>query len=88
MSKSTAQILEPHSSPRAIAISGVVFAILFVISLVLIRLAVPADLNDPGAWLADPILRKWVHIAINLVPFTGIAFLWFMAVLRDRKSVV
>lgn len=88
MSKSTAQSHEPRSPPRAIAISGVVFSILFVISLVLIRLAIPADLTDPGAWLVDPVFRNWVHIALNLVPFTGIAFLWFMAVLRNRIGLL
>ena len=54
----------------------------------LIRLAVPADPTDPGFWLADPAFRNWVRIALNLVPFTGIAFLWFMAVLRNRVGLL
>ncbi|HYV34634.1 MAG TPA: hypothetical protein VE988_02955 [Gemmataceae bacterium] len=66
------------------AISGIVFSAFYVVSLILLRLAVPADPSDPGVWLADPVLRNWVHIALNLVPFTGIAFLWFMGVLRNR----
>ena len=57
-------------------------------SLVLIRLAVPADPTEPGFWLADPAFRNWVRIALNLVPFTGIAFLWFMAVLRNRIGLL
>ncbi len=28
--------------------------------------------------------RNSVGLALNLIPFTGIAFLWFMAVLRNR----
>src|SRR6185369_10673575 len=32
--------------------------------------------------------RNWVQIALNLVPFTGIAFLWFMAVLRNRIGLL
>jgi len=74
--------------PRAVALSGIVFSALYVASLVLVRLAVPADPADPGAWLADPAFRNWVRTALNLVPFTGIAFLWFMAVLRNRIGLL
>jgi hypothetical protein len=74
--------------PRVVAVSGIIFSVLYIASLVLIRLAVPADPTEPGAWLADPALRNWVRIALNLVPFTGIAFLWFMAVLRNRIGLL
>ncbi len=74
--------------PRIVAISGVIFSALYIASLVLIRLAVPADPTEPGAWLADPAFRNGVRIALNLVPFTGIAFLWFMAVLRNRIGLL
>ena len=70
--------------PRGIAVSGIIFSTLYISTLVLIRLAIPADPSDPGVWLADPDSRNWVREALNLVPFTGIAFLWFMAVLRNR----
>lgn len=80
----TAENGQPSAPPRAVAISGIVFSALYIASLVLLRLAVPADPKDPGDWLADPTLRNWVRIALNLVPFAGIAFLWFMAVLRNR----
>jgi hypothetical protein len=72
------------SPPRAVAISGIVFSALYIASLVLLRLAIPADPMEAGDWLADRDVWNWVHIAINLVPFTGITFLWFMAVLRNR----
>ena len=72
------------SPPRTVAISGIVFASLYISSLVLLRRAVPADPREAGIWLADPDFRNWVNIALNLFPFTGIAFLWFMAVLRNR----
>ncbi len=75
----------PTSAPPTIvAVSGLVFSILYMTSLILIRLSVPADPAESGAWLADPTYRKWCGIALNLIPFTGIAFLWFMAVLRYR----
>jgi hypothetical protein len=79
---------QPPAPPRIVAISGIVFASLYMVSLVLVRLAVPADPTEPGAWLADETLRNSVHLALNLVPFTGIAFLWFMAVLRNRIGLL
>ncbi len=74
----------PPAPPRVVAISGMIFAALYIASLVFARLAVPADPTEPGAWLADPTLRSWGRFALNLIPLTGIAFLWFMAVLRNR----
>ena len=76
------------SPPRIVATSGIVFSGLFIASLVLIRLAAPADPKDPGVWLSDPALRDWVSMSLNLVPFTGIAFLWFMAVLRNHIGLL
>jgi hypothetical protein len=61
-----------------------IFSALFITSVVILRVAVPADPTDPGAWLADPGSRSWVGLALNLFPFAGIAFLWFMGVLRNR----
>jgi hypothetical protein len=37
-----------------------------------------------GAWLTEPARRSALVIALNLVPFAGIAFLWFLGVVRDR----
>ncbi len=84
----------PHPGPalkspsRAIAISGLLFSILFFLSLAIVRVAVPSDPRDPGNWLADPLMRRWITYALDLVPFTGIAFLWFMAVLRVRIGLL
>jgi hypothetical protein len=82
------EIPRPPAPPRVVAISGMIFSALYIVSLVLIRLAMPADPADPGAWLADPRLRDSARVAINLVPFTGIAFLWFMGVLRNRVGAL
>jgi hypothetical protein len=62
----------------------VVFSVLLILGLVLIRLSVPADPSQPGTWVADPGRRNAVRLALNLFPFAGIAFLWFMGVLRNR----
>jgi hypothetical protein len=69
-------------TPRAAAIAGVLFAVLLITCLVLFRLSVRADPLEAGAWLKTG--SKTVALALNLVPFAGIAFLWFIGVLRDR----
>ncbi len=69
-------------APRAAAIAGILFAVLLMTSFWLIRLAVPADPLEAGAWLQTR--ANTVALALNLVPFAGIAFLWFIGVLRDR----
>jgi hypothetical protein len=71
-------------APRAGAIAGILFSLLFIISVVLIRLSIPDDPGDPGMWLAHS--AKSIGLALDLLPFAGIAFLWFMGVLRDRMG--
>ena len=71
-------------TPRAAAVAGIVFSVLLIAAFVLLRLSVPAQPGTAGAWLTDPGRRTAVAIALNLVPFAGIAFLWFIGVLRDR----
>ncbi|MEY6432830.1 hypothetical protein ABC977_10465 [Thioalkalicoccus limnaeus] len=73
---------ERWRAPRAAAIAGILFSVLLVTSLVLLRHAVPADPLEAGAWLETR--ADLVKLALNLVPFSGIAFLWFVGVLRDR----
>jgi len=71
-------------TPQAAAIAGVVFAFLLGGALVLLRVAVPADPAEAPAWLEEPWRRTSVVVALNLVPFADLAFLWFIGVVRDR----
>ena len=71
-------------TPRSAGLAGIAFAVLFTIVLVLARSAVPSDPSDAGEWLSDDSRRDAVLFALGLVPFAGIAFLWFVGVLRDR----
>jgi hypothetical protein len=57
---------------------------LLIVGLGLARYAVPADPSLPGAWMTDPDRRNAVRFALDLIPFAGIAFLWFIGVLRNR----
>jgi hypothetical protein len=73
-------------TPRAAAIAGILFSGLLITSLWLLRLSVPSDPLETGTWLASSSRR--VRIALNLVPFAGVAFLWFIGVLRDRLGAL
>ena len=55
---------------------------LLLLILWLLRTSIPADPLELGAWLATD--TRAITVALNLVPFAGIAFLWFIGVLRDR----
>ncbi len=71
-------------TPRAAAVAGILFSVLLGVALILIRVSVPSDPRQAGTWLTDHSRRAAVAIALNLVPFAGIAFLWFIGVVRDR----
>ncbi|HUX17653.1 MAG TPA: hypothetical protein VMV63_00515 [Acidithiobacillus sp.] len=69
-------------TPRAAAIAGILFALLYGASLALIRISIPADPTVESAWLQTN--SRTVALALNLMPYAGIAFLWFIGVIRDR----
>ncbi len=68
--------------PRAAAIAGLVFSLLMIVSIAIIRLAFP---GVPDAEHLDaPGHAQAIALALHLVPFAGVAFLWFLGVLRNR----
>lgn len=69
-------------TPRAAAIAGILFSILLIAIFGLFRNSVPANPLESGAWLTTD--TGTVAFGLNLIPFAGIAFLWFIGVLRDR----
>ena len=71
-------------TPRAAAVAGLAFSILFATSVLLTEWAMPPGSQDAGEWVSDDTRRTAVAISLQLLPFAGIAFLWFMGVLRDR----
>jgi hypothetical protein len=71
-------------TPKAAAIAGILFAVLLSLALILVYVAVPSDSREAGNWVVDDSKRRLVVIALNLLPFSGIAFLWFIGVVRDR----
>jgi MFS family permease len=69
-------------TPKAAAVAGILFAGLLFAILGLMRMSIPGNPVEPGAWLASK--SGTVALALNLIPFAGISFLWFIGVLRDR----
>jgi hypothetical protein len=69
-------------TPKAAAIAGMLFSLLTVAAFWLLWISVPADPQEPGSWLNAN--SSTVALGLNLIPFAGIAFLWFIGVLRDR----
>jgi hypothetical protein len=70
------------TTPRAAAIAGIVFSMLYIAAIILVRTAVPEKPEELGDWLSSG--WRTVEIALNILPFAGIAFLWFIGVVRDR----
>ena len=72
---------QEFKTPRAAAAAGIVFSLLLAATMVLLRLSgLPAMRGLPEqTWNAPD-----VSLALHLVPFAGISFIWFMGVLRDR----
>ena len=69
-------------TPKAAAIAGILFSILLLVALWLLRISIPAGSLAPNMWLRDQ--AKPITFALGLIPLAGIAFLWFIGVLRDR----
>jgi membrane protease YdiL (CAAX protease family) len=69
-------------TPRAATIAVILFLLLLITSLWLLRLSIPSDPLQVSAWMEKDAAR--VTFALNLVPFAGIPFMWFLGVLRDR----
>jgi hypothetical protein len=62
-------------------LAGVLFALLFAAVLILIRIKMPEGAGDSTQWLNSE--RGGILTAAELMPFAGISFLWFIAVVRD-----
>ncbi|MFO1089098.1 MAG: hypothetical protein U1E46_05905 [Hyphomicrobiales bacterium] len=82
MAAASSLTTEGLKTPRAAAVAGIVFSILLMLTFALVWSAIPADPLEPGAWLATSLDR--VSLALGLMPIAGVAFLWFIGVVRDR----
>ena len=73
-------------APWAAGVAGIVFAILFTVAIVLLRnLPIVSASDDQIAdWFASGQDGWAVLGGLYLAPFSGVAFLWFVAVVRDQ----
>jgi hypothetical protein len=69
------------TTPRAAAVAGVIFALLFGAVLILIGIKMPERAADSPEWLNSR--GSGIATARTLMPFAGISFLWFIGVVRD-----
>lgn len=87
MSRHTVGVSESHSNslrrlttPRAAALAGVLFAVLFGAVIVLIRSSLPEGAQPGSQWIEAGNAN--IRLASELMPFAGICFLWFIGVVR------
>jgi hypothetical protein len=82
MNHEAALIRQRMKTPRAAAGAGIVFSVLVMTSFLLVRISVPANpVSGPSGVIKQ---ANVISLALNLLPFSGITFLWFIAVLRER----
>lgn len=82
MQPESTSIRQHLRTPRAAGIAGIAFCVLFITGQLLIRSVIPP--YGQGSAIEVTEHSQTIARSLNLVPFAGIAFLWFIAVLRDR----
>lgn len=73
-------IAHSATTPRAAAVAGIIFTLVFSLGIVLVRVSVNA--LDNGEFTADT--QRQLTWSMALMPFAGIAFLWFLGVIRHQ----
>ena len=69
-------------SPRSAALAGILFSLLMATSMILLRTGAIVDPDEIGSdWLEVRLAEA--SVILVLIPFAGIAFLWFTGVMRD-----
>ncbi|HOB50510.1 MAG TPA: hypothetical protein PKK01_14540 [Mycobacterium sp.] len=82
MAEQTSHTLHRLTTPRAAALAGVIFAVLFAAAIILLRGSLPEGADPGSQWLTTGA-HKMV-LAAELVTFSGVAFLWFIGVVRSN----
>jgi hypothetical protein len=76
------RVLAAVRRPESAAVAGLVFAAILGWVLVLLHGVAPEEPADAVTWALDETRRSTLNLALTLMPFAGIAFLWFIAVIR------
>ena len=80
MAEQKSRAVHSLTTPRAAALAGVLFAVLFGVAIVLIRSSLPETAQPGARWIDDG--HDKIKLASELMPFAGICFLWFIGVVR------
>ena len=80
MSEPNSTRLRHLTTPRAAALAGVLFAVLFATSIYLIRSSLPEGAQPGSQWIDTG--NDKIRLASQIMPFAGICFLWFIGVVR------
>ena len=82
-SKMQSKVQREIRSPRAAAFAGIGYSILMIAEMVILTSITKVRLED----ITPELLESWsrrASLVIYLIPFAGITFLWFTAVIRER----
>jgi hypothetical protein len=69
-------------SRRSAAIAGIIFAVLLLAAMTMMRIALSE--GSLQTLQTDAQRRSLIQLSLHLVPFAGIAFLWFIGVVREQ----
>ena len=81
-SKIESKMRREFRSPRSAALAGIVYSILMITGMTILASIARVRLEDINLELLESWSKK-ASLIILLVPFAGIAFLWFTGVVRD-----
>ncbi len=70
------------TAPRAAAVAGILFAVLSGASIALMRTVLDQHADSTSSWTGAEAAQ--IKVALGLMPYAGVAFLWFIGVIRDR----
>jgi hypothetical protein len=79
---STAPVTRRAATHIAGPIAGMLFAVLFGAAVIIMMNAMTELASDTGDWLETG--AQSLRVALTIIPFAGIFFLWFIAVARER----
>ena len=90
MATDSTPLVRRISSPHPAAWAGVAFAVLFLVGYFMVESAPTASATDAELleYYTSSDRTAVVVAALYVVPFSGIAFIWFLAALRQRVQSV
>jgi hypothetical protein len=80
------RLITRFRSRRSAAIAGIIFGVLLLAAMIMLRIALSEGSLE--TLLADEQRRALIRLSLSLVPFAGIAFLWFIGVVREQLGEV